>query len=92
MIVITTNFLAITLGGIFDRSWPPLISDVIVTYPCTSSINTEIHIAHTGAMELVETFANDLEKHWLVVNINIVEATDLPVWVMDELYFLPFNL
>ena len=63
MIVITTNFLAITLGGIFDRSWPPLTSHVIVTYPWTLCINTEIHIAHTGAMELLETFAKDLEKY-----------------------------
>ena len=39
----------------------------------------------------METFAKDLEEHWLVVNTNVVEGTDLPAWVIDEFYFLPFE-
>jgi len=39
----------------------------------------------------VETFAKDLEEHWLVVNTNVVEGTELPAWVTDEFYFLPFE-
>ena len=39
----------------------------------------------------METFAEDLEEHWLVVNTNVVEGTDLPAWVTDEFYFLPFE-
>jgi len=40
---------------------------------------------------LVETFAKDTGEHWLVVNPNIVEGTDLPGWLTDEFYFLPFQ-
>ena len=39
----------------------------------------------------METFAKDLEEHWLVVNTNVVEGTDLPAWVIDEFYFLLFE-
>ena len=39
----------------------------------------------------METFAKDLEEHWLVVNTNVVGGTDLPPWVTDEFYFLPFE-
>ena len=40
---------------------------------------------------LTGTFAKDAEKHWLVVNTNVIEGTDLPAWVTNEFYFLPFE-
>ena len=40
---------------------------------------------------LMETFAKDKAEHWLVVNTNVVEGTELPAWVTDEFYFLPFE-
>jgi len=40
---------------------------------------------------LVETFAKDTGEHWLGVNTNVIEGTDLPAWVTDEFYFLPFQ-
>ena len=82
MMVITANFLAVALGGIFDRGFKPLTSDLVVTYPFTTSIDTE---------DVAETFAKDTGKHWLVVNTNVIEGTDLPPWVTDEFYFLPFE-
>ena len=91
MIVITANFLAVALGGIFNRSLLPLTSDIMVTYPLTTSINTEIQSANSGRNVLGGTFAKDSEEDWLVVNTNVVEGTDLPAWVTDEFYFLPFE-
>ena len=90
MMVITANILAVALGGIFDRSLQPLASDITVTYPFTTSIDTEIQTVHTGAGP-VNTFAKDLEEHWLLVNTNVIEGTDLLPWVTDEFYFLPFE-
>jgi len=91
MIVITANLLAVALGGIFDQSSRSLTFDVMVTYPLTTSINTEMQRVNSREGVLVETFAKDLEEHWLVVNTNVVEGTDLPAWVTDEFYFLPFE-
>ena len=84
MMVITANLLTVALGGIFDRRSQLLTSDIIVTYPFTSSINTEIQNPKG-------TFAKDGEEHWLVVNTNVVEGTELLAWVTDEFYFLPFE-
>ena len=47
MMVITANFLAVALGGIFDRGFKPLTSDLVVRYPFTTSIDTEIQIANS---------------------------------------------
>ena len=91
MMVITANFLAVAFGGIFDRGSRSLTSGVMVTYPFATSINTEIQRVNTREGVPVETFAKDLEEHWLVVNTNVVEGTDLPAWVTDEFYFLPFE-
>ena len=87
--VITANFLAVALGGIFDRSSQLLTSNIMATYPFTTSINTEIprgDLGLTGGM-----FAKEVGEHWLVVNSNVIEDTDLPPWVTDEFYFLPFE-
>ena len=89
MMAITANFLAVALGGIFDRGFKPLTSDLVVTYPFTTSINTEGQMEDPRAV--AGTFAKDAYKHWLVVNTNVVEGTDLPPWVTDEFYFLPFE-
>ena len=83
--VITANFLAVALGGIFDRSSQLLTSDIMVTYPFTTSINTEIPRGDLG------TSAEEWGEHWMVVNSNVIEGTDLPPWVTDEFYFLPFE-
>ncbi|PUU73735.1 hypothetical protein B9Z19DRAFT_1094473 [Tuber borchii] len=91
MMVITANFLAVVLGGIFDQSSRPLTFDAMVTYPFTTSIDTEIQRVNSREGFPVETFAKDLEEHWLVVSTNVVEGTDLPPWVTDEFYFLPFE-
>ncbi|PUU81906.1 hypothetical protein B9Z19DRAFT_1190850 [Tuber borchii] len=90
MMVITANILAVAFGGIFNRGSQPLTSDIIVTYPSTTSINTEIQTVVSTKGD-PKTFAKDLEDHWLVVNTNVVEGTDLPKWVTDEFYFLPFE-
>ena len=37
------------------------------------------------------TFAKDAEKHWRALNANVIEGTNLPAWVTDEFYFLPFE-
>jgi len=91
MMVITANFLAVALGGIFDRGFKPLTSDLVVTYPFTTSINTEIQMVNPRQGAVMGTFAKDVEEHWLVVNTNVIEGTDLPAWVTDEFYFLPFE-
>ena len=91
MMVITANFLAVAFGGIFDQSLKPLTSDLTVTYPFTTSINTKIQMPKPRQWFNRETFAKDLEEHWLVVNTNVIEGTDLPAWVTDEFYFLPFE-
>ena len=91
MMVITANILAVALGGIFDRSMQPHTSDIIVTYPFTTSINTEMQTVITYQGELVETFAKNLEEHWLIAKSNVVEGTELPAWVTDEFYFLSFE-
>ena len=97
MMVITANFLAVALGGIFDQSSQPLTSDIIITYPFTTSINTEIQSAYANSnpsesvTATVGTFAKDPGEHWLVVNTNVVEGTILPAWAIDEFYFLPFE-
>ena len=91
MMVITANFLAVALGGIFDRGSHLLKSDIMVTYPFTSSINTEIQRPNPVEISTTWTFAKDPMDHWLVVNTNAVEGTNLPPWVTDEFYFLPFE-
>ena len=91
MMVITANFLAVALGGIFDQGLKPLTSDLKVTYPFTASINTENRTANKIQRVDGETFAKDTEEHWLVVNTNVIEGTDLQPWVTDEFYFLPFE-
>ena len=91
MLVITANILTVALGGIFDRSSQPFTSDITVTYPLTTSINTEMQTAITYEGDLVKTFAKNLEEHWLIVKSNVVEGTELPAWVTDEFYFLPFE-
>ena len=91
MMVITANFLAVALGGIFDQGLKPLTSDLKVTYPFTTSINTENRTANKIQRVDGETFAKDTEEHWLVVNTNVIEGTDLRPWVTDEFYFLPFE-
>ena len=91
MMAITANFLAVALGGIFDQSSRPITSDIMVIYPFTTSINTEMQRMNSRDGVLVETFAEDTEEHWLVVKTNVVEGTELPAWVTDEFYFLPFE-
>ena len=91
MMVITANLLAVALGGIFDRSLQPLTYDIMVTYPSTTSINTEMQTEFNTKEGLMKTFAKDKEEHWLVINTNVVEGTELPPWVMHEFYFLPFE-
>ena len=91
MMVITANFLAVALGGIFDRGFKPLTSDLVVTYPFTTGINIDPEMMNSRQLDVVGTFAKDAEKHWLVVNTNVIEGTDLPPWVTDEFYFLPFE-
>jgi len=39
----------------------------------------------------MQIFAKAREEHWLVVNTNVVEGTDLPAWVTDRFFFLPFE-
>ncbi|KAG0634517.1 hypothetical protein HOY80DRAFT_1140621 [Tuber brumale] len=90
MMIITANFLAVAFGGIFDRGFKPLTSDLIVSYPFTTSINTEIQTKFTREKLGVRTFAQDIAEHWLVVNTNVIEGTELPAWVTEEFYFLPF--
>jgi len=90
MMVITANLLAVALGGIFDRSSLPLTSDIMVTYPFTTSINTKVQPTVPWQRSLGKTFAKDPEEPWLVVNTNVFKGTDLPPWVTDEFYFLPF--
>ena len=89
MMVITANILAVALGGIFDRSSQLFTSDIMVTYPFATSINAEILAAYTPLSWQI--FAKDLTEPWLVVNTNVFEGTDLPIWVTDEFYFLPFE-
>ena len=91
MMVITANFLAVALGGIFDQSSRLLTSDIMVTYPFTTSINTTIYRVFESDGLPVETFAKDTSEHWLIVNTNVIEGTDLPKWATDEFYFLPFE-
>jgi len=91
MMVITANFLAVALGGIFDQGLKPLTSDLTVTYPFTPSISTENRTANEIQRVHGETFAKDTEDPWLVVNTNVIEGTDLPAWVTEEFYFLPFE-
>ncbi|PUU77615.1 hypothetical protein B9Z19DRAFT_1085833 [Tuber borchii] len=90
MMVITANFLAVALGGIFDQGFKSLTSDLVVTYPFTTSINTTIQI-NPRQLAVTGTFAKDAEEHWLVLNTNAIEGTDLPAWVTEEFYFLPFE-
>ena len=87
--VITANFLAVALGGIFDRSSQLLTSDIMVTYPFTTSTITEAPRGDPGLE--ADTFAREGGEHWIVVNNNVVGGTDLPPWVTDEFYFLPFE-
>jgi len=87
--VMTANILAVALGGMFDRSSLPSTSDIMVTYPFAPSINAEILAAFSP--QSWQTFAKDLVEPWLVVNTNVFEGTDLPPWVTDEFYFLPFE-
>ena len=87
--VITANFLAVALGGIFDRSSQLLTYDIMVTHPFTTSTNTEILKADRGLGSV--TFAREGAEHWIVVNSNVVGGTDLLPWVTDEFYFLPFE-
>jgi len=89
--VITANFLAVVLGGIFDRGLQPLKSDIMVTYPFTTSINTQIQRVNTSYSPTAGTFAKPSGEHWLLVNTNVVEGTNLPAWVTDEFYLLPFD-
>ena len=93
MMVITANFLAVAFGGIFNQGLKPLTSDLTVTYPFTTSINTEIQTRMPNSLQIyaLDTFAKDLEEHWLVVNTNVIEGTDLLPWVTNEFYFLPFE-
>jgi len=94
MIIITANFLAVEFGGIFNRSLQLLTSDIMVTYPFTATINTEIQIMVplcSVSSVTAGTFAKDEWKPWLVVNTNVIEGTDLPPLVTDEFYFLPFK-
>ena len=91
MTAIMANFLAVALGGIFDQGFKPLTSDLVVTYPFTTSINTEDQTEDQSRRAMAGTFAKDAEKHWLVVNTNVIEGTDLPPWVTGEFYFLPFE-
>ena len=96
MMAITANLLAVALGGIFDRGFKPQISDLVVTYPFTTSINTEIEVVNQAQRQrvvpaLAETFAKDLQKHWLVIYNSIIDSQDLPAWVTDKFYFLPFE-
>ena len=42
MIVITANILTVAFGELFDQCSQPLISNIMVTYLFTISINTEI--------------------------------------------------
>jgi len=63
----------------------------MVTYPFTTSINTTIQSALPKQVVTEGTFAKDPGEHWLVVNTNVVEGTELPAWVTDEFYFLPFE-
>ena len=89
MIVITANLLVVALGGIFDQS--PQLSDIMVAYPFTTSINTNIQ--NVISMDGVQagTFAKDTEEYWLAINSNVLESRDLPAWTTDEFYFLPFE-
>jgi len=91
MMAITANLLAVAFGGIFGPGFKPLTSDLAVTYPFTTTINTEIQMENPKQRALEGTFAKDAEEHWLVVNTNVIEGTDLPAWVTDEFYFLPFE-
>ncbi|PUU76812.1 hypothetical protein B9Z19DRAFT_1129187 [Tuber borchii] len=89
--VITANFLAVAFRGIFDQSSQPLTSNIMVTYPFTTSIDTEIQRAILVKENLVKTFAKNVQDHWLVINTDVIGGTDLLPWVTDELYFLPFE-
>ncbi|RPB03871.1 hypothetical protein L873DRAFT_1786829 [Choiromyces venosus 120613-1] len=91
MMVIAANFLAVALGGIFDQGFKPLMSDLVVNYPFTTSINTDIQMTKPSQGAAAGTFARDSTEHWLVVNTNVIEGTELPAWVTDEFYFLPFE-
>ena len=75
--VITANFLAVALGGIFDRSSQLLTSDIMVTYPFTTSTITEAPRGDPGLE--ADTFAREGGEHWIVVNSNVVGGTDLPL-------------
>ncbi|PUU76809.1 hypothetical protein B9Z19DRAFT_1129183 [Tuber borchii] len=90
MMVITANILAVALGGIFDQSSQPLTSNIIVTYHSTTSIYTGTRTVDLLG-EALKTFAKDKQEPWLVLNTNVIEGTDLPPWVTDEFYFLPFE-
>ena len=89
MMVITANFLTVALGGIFDQSSQPYT--ITVTYPYTTSINTDIQNVISMDEVQVGTFAKDTEEYWLAVNSNVVEGKQLPAWTTDEFYFLPFG-
>ena len=89
MMVITANILAVALGGVFDRGSQLLTYDIMVTYRFATSINEEILAAFSSPRG--ETFAQDLEESCLAVSTNVFEGTDLPPWVTDEFYFLPFE-
>ncbi|CUS11873.1 unnamed protein product [Tuber aestivum] len=91
MMVIVANFLAVVLGGIFNRSFKPITSDLIVEHPFMTSINTEIQMEKQRQRAVSGTFAQDTTEHWLVVNTNVIEGTELPAWVTEEFYFLPFR-
>lgn len=95
LIIITANLLAVAFGRILDRTMLPLTSDIIVTYPFSTSINTEIqHPIVIPEYVIRATFAGDAVgavEPWVVINTNVIEGTDFPPKVTDEFYFLPFG-
>ena len=61
MMVITANLLAVALGGIFYQS--SQLSDIMVAYPFSTSINPDIENVILMDSIQVETFAKDTEGY-----------------------------
>ena len=86
--VITANFLAVALGGIFYQSSQ---SNIMVAHPFSTSINTDIQNVILMDGVQVETFAKDTEGYWLAINSSVVESSNFQAWATDEFSFLPFD-
>ncbi|KAL8667843.1 MAG: hypothetical protein Q9202_000308 [Teloschistes flavicans] len=85
LIGVSTNFLAVSLGALFEENVVQLQSPAMFGSPISLTVNKSLDLG-------IDADDNAYRDHFYVSRANISENTTLPAWVTPQFFFIPYDV